>query len=155
MYVCVCVWYVLMYVICMHRLSFADQISTRTESRFSFSHSLADRLSNLKCTETRSKNYNRLKISIDRRSFKFRHPGEARNITLMIYVRSPVECAYNNLSREIYSFHAAVRESNTIRIYHNLRLGRLNSIHGVILAKGDSCSSIRRTLSRDEINCSF
>lgn len=30
--------------------------------------------------------HNRLKIlSIDRRSFKFRHPGEARNITLMIY----------------------------------------------------------------------
>lgn len=120
-----------MYVVCMRRLVCRSNLDSNWISI------LYDRLSNLKCTETRSKNYNRLKISVDRRSFKFRHPGEARNITLMIYVRSPVECAYNS-SREIYNF-AQLRENQIlyvyIYIYHNLRLGRLNSIHGVLLAK--------------------
>lgn len=87
--------------------------------------------------------HNRLKISIDRRSFKFRHPGEAQSITLMIYDLSwnvhtvPI---HPNENSQFHSSLTRVRESSTILyiIYHNIRLGRLNSIHGVLLTKGNS-----------------
>lgn len=119
--------------------SFADhRISTRTRISIHY-----DRLSNLKCTETRSKNYNRLKISVDRRSFKFRHPGEARNITLMqIYMYDlPWNVHIIYLVKFIISrIYARIRYP--IRIYHNLRLGRLNSMHRVLLAKGNLFNSV-------------
>lgn len=55
------------------------------------------RFPNLKRTETRSKNYNRLKISVDRRSFKFRHPEEARGIIHQWHTISDMECAYRSI----------------------------------------------------------
>jgi len=67
--------------VCMCAGSSADQ--NLDSERISILH---DRSPNLKWRGDEIEELrNRLKISIDRRSFKFRHPGDAQNITLMIY----------------------------------------------------------------------
>lgn len=69
--VCMCVYVCVLARVCLRRFEF------RLGTDLAIFHHC---FSNLKCAETRSKNHNRLKISVDRRSFKFRHPSEARNL---------------------------------------------------------------------------
>lgn len=112
--VCVCVFLCKCILARVCRVSAESNFDSERISRFSHHH-----FPNLKCTETRSKNYNRLRISADRRSFKFRHSAEARNIILMIY--DIVEC-----SDRSDKTHSSAQRSTTYEskyymyIYHTI-----------------------------------
>ena len=123
-YVCVCMCMCL----CMCPDSFADQISTRNRS---WSSMIVFWIYKVRGDEIEEL-HNRLKISIDRRSFKFRHPRSVKYHPNDI--RSLMECAYRLIHPDENSqFHSSltqVRIKYYIHIiYHNIRLGRLNSIY--------------------------